>query len=381
MTSSAPPEGRPLRIAHIIQNLNYGGMERVLHTLARQLPRRGFEIHIVVLEYLGHFAQGLEGAATLLQVPPMSKLSLLYPTELVSVLRKIAPDLVHTHSGVWLKGMRAARLAGVRHTVHTDHGRPDPVPLHERVIDNWASRLTSVIVAVSETLAEVLRRSIVSDPAKVRVITNGVELESRSSGAGRDTVRKELGIPDGATVIGSIGRLEPVKNYGLAIRAFAQLHREAPADQPLWLLLAGDGSERAALEELARSLGVSDRVRFLGWRNDTELLYPAFDIFTLSSRSEGTSISLLEAMTSGVCPVVTDVGGNRSVLGPELASLVVPEDAGALATAWRRCAQDPRLRSELAGRARHRVETAFSAEHMVEQYAGLYRQLCVPAGR
>lgn len=381
MRSSAPPEGRPLRVAHVIQNLNYGGMERVLHTLARQLPPRGFEIHIVVLEYLGHFAQGLEGVATLHQVPPMSKLSLLYPTELMSVLRTIAPDLVHTHSGVWLKGMRAARLVGVPHTVHTDHGRPDPVPLHERVIDHWASRLTNVIVAVSEALAEVLRRTIASDPATVRVITNGVELESRYSDPGRATVRKELGIPDDATVIGSIGRLEPVKNYGLAIRAFAQLQHTVPSDRVLWLLLAGDGSERPALEGLARSLGVSDRVRFLGWRNDTDVLYSAFDIFTLSSRSEGTSISLLEAMTSGVCPVVTDVGGNRSVLGPDLASLLVPEDAGALAAAWRRCAENPRLRSEMAGRARHRVETAFSAEHMVEEYAALYRQLCVPAGR
>lgn len=138
MPPSAPPEDPRLRIAHVIQNLNYGGMERVIHSLAGRLPRLGFEIHIVVLEYFGHFARGLEGSATLHQVPPMSALSMLRPTELTAVLRTIAPDIVHTHSGLWLKGVRAARMARVPHTVHTDHGRPDPVPVSEQLIDRWA---------------------------------------------------------------------------------------------------------------------------------------------------------------------------------------------------------------------------------------------------
>lgn len=381
MPPPAVPEAPRLRIAHVIQNLNYGGMERVIHSLARRLPRLGFEIHILVLEYFGHFANGLEGAATLHQVPPMSALSLIRPTELTAVLRSIAPDIVHTHSGLWLKGVRAARMARVPHTVHTDHGRPDPVPLSEQLIDRWASHSTDVVVAVSEPLAGVLRRSVVSDPSKVRVITNGVDLEPGHPDSDRTALRRELGIPDAAVVIGTIGRLEPIKNYGLAIRSFAQMPLPAQGAPAPWLLLAGDGSERAELESLATSLGVSDRVRFLGWRNDTALLYAAFDLFTLTSRSEGTSISLLEAMSSGLCPLVTDVGGNRAVLGPELAGLLVPEDAAELAAVWGRYAQDAGLRAQMAGLARCRAETAFSVDRMVGQYAELYRQLGAVGGR
>src|SRR5512144_1390375 len=118
--------GRPVRVAHLIQNLNYGGMERVLHSLAQRRPAHGFEVHIVVLQYLGRFAEGLEGTVRFHQLPPMSRISLLYPRPLIALLGRIAPDLVHSHTGVWLKAARSARAAGVKAVVHTEHGRPDP---------------------------------------------------------------------------------------------------------------------------------------------------------------------------------------------------------------------------------------------------------------
>jgi glycosyltransferase involved in cell wall biosynthesis len=367
---------RPVRVAHLIQNLNYGGMERVLHSLARELPSRGFEVHIVVLQYLGRFAEGLEGAVTLHQVPPMSRLSLFHPGKLIALLRRIAPDVVHSHTGVWLKASRAARVAGVQVMIHTEHGRPDPVPLTDRLIDNRASRWTDSIIAVSEALAEVLRRQVAHDPARVRVITNGVDVDHLRPPADRASLRHELGLPPGAQVIGSIGRLEPVKNYRLALRAFARLGDGGTEEVSPLLVIAGDGSERAELEALAAELGIAPRVRFLGWRNDADRLYGAFDLFTLTSRSEGTSVSLLEAMSTGVCPVATDVGGNRAVLGPELESLVVPsDDEAALAAAWRRHLADPALRAALGARARVRVQTEFSLARMVEQHVTLYHEL------
>ena len=121
MTSS----DQTIRAAHVIQNLNYGGMERVLHDLARGLFCRGFDIHVVVLEYYGRFARGLEDCASLHQVRPMSKLSLFHPGELIALVRKIAPDIVHSHSGVWFKTARAAHLARVPVLIHTEHGRAD----------------------------------------------------------------------------------------------------------------------------------------------------------------------------------------------------------------------------------------------------------------
>lgn len=366
---------RPIRVAHVIQNLNFGGMERVLHNLARTLPGRGVEIHVVVLQYHGQFAEGLEQHATLHQVSPMGRLSMLWPTQLVTTLRGIAPDVVHSHSGVWLKAARAARQAGVPALVHTEHGRPDTIAFADRWLDRRAAGITNVIIAVSDALASTLRRQTSRCDSQVRVIINGVDVEQVRPAEDLATQRAALGLPVEATLIGSIGRLEPVKNYGLALRALAALRRMGSGAHP-WLILAGDGTERASLEQQARDLGVSDRVQFLGWRTDAEQLYRAFDLFTLPSRSEGTSISLLEAMSSGVCPVVTDVGGNRAVLGSGLAQLLVPDDdAMAMASMWQRMLDAPAARANAGRQARQRVIESFSLERMVAMHESLYREL------
>jgi glycosyltransferase involved in cell wall biosynthesis len=147
------------------------------------------------------------------------------------------------------------------------------------------------------------------------------------------------------------------------------------------LVLVGDGSERAMLEGLARALGIADRVMFLGWRDEVEKIYGAFDLFTLTSRSEGTSISLLEAMSTGLCPVVTDVGGNRGVLGPDLASLLVPrEDDAALAASWQRYLIDVQLRRSMGSRARARVVSQFSLDRMIGSHIEVYRELMKTTG-
>ena len=370
----------PIRVAYLIPGLHYGGMERLLNDLTKALPPRGFEVHIVIVGgFFGRFADGLREVAHLHQAPAMSKLSLIYPRQLVKMLRRIAPDVVHSHSGVWFKASRAARLAGVPVVIHTEHGRRVPDRVTDRLIDSLASRSTDLVIAVSEALAEMLRRQISRDPKRLRVITNGVDVDRLQPASDALAVRQDLQIPPGTPVIGSVGRLEPVKNYRLALRALARI-RELGCGPPPLLVLVGDGTERGMLEELAATLGVADRVRFLGWRDEVERLYGVFDLFTLTSRSEGTSVSLLEAMSMGLCPVVTDVGGNRMLLGPDLASLLVPsDDEAALAAAWRRCLLDADLRQEMARRARARIQSEFSLERMVESHIEVYRQLTTAA--
>jgi glycosyltransferase involved in cell wall biosynthesis len=364
----------PIRVAHVIQNLNFGGMEKVLNNLARSLPSLGFEIHIVVLQYQGQFASGLESWATIHQVPPMGRLSLLWPRELVATLRGIAPDIVHSHSGVWLKAARAARQAGIRATIHTEHGRPDQISASDLWLDRQAAKLTRTLIAVSDPLAATLRRQVARDPEQVTVIINGVDTERLQPVADAGAQRAALGLPTNGLVIGSIGRLEPVKNYPLALRALARLRQQGTA-RPVSLVVAGDGSERAALMALAAELGIGDAIQFLGWRTDAEALYPLFDLFTLPSLSEGTSISLLEAMSCAVCPVVTDVGGNRDVLGQQLASLLVPsDDDQALAASWARMLGDDDARRAAGQVARARVQANFSLDKMVRQHADLYRR-------
>jgi glycosyltransferase involved in cell wall biosynthesis len=351
-------------------------MERVLHDLVRALPAQGFEVHVVVVEGFGRFAEGLGESAGLHQVPAMSRLSLLYPAELIDVLRGIAPDIVHSHAGVWFKSARAARLARVPVVVHTEHGRRVPDRWTDRLIDNLASRSTDAVLAVSEPLAELLRSRVVQHPARLRVIINGVDVERLRPASDVPALRRALDIPEGMPIIGSVGRLEPVKNYRLALTAFARLGQGPNGGPPPLLVLVGDGSERGMLEELARTLGIESRVRFLGFRDEVERLLGTFDLYTLTSRSEGTSVSLLEGMSCGLCPVVTDVGGNRAVLGSDLASLLVPDnDAAALAEVWRGLLLDTDRRRELGHRARARVKQEFSLDRMVEKHVDLYREL------
>jgi glycosyltransferase involved in cell wall biosynthesis len=139
------------------------------------------------------------------------------------------------------------------------------------------------------------------------------------------------------------------------------------------LVIAGDGSQRGALEAQASRLGIREHVQLLGWRDDVHDLHAGFDLFTLSSRSEGMSISLLEAMSAGLCPVVTDVGGNAEVLGPELQDLLAGrEDPAALARTWARMLADPPLRTVRAAAAQARARSQYDVSLMVSRYEALY---------
>jgi glycosyltransferase involved in cell wall biosynthesis len=144
--------------------------------------------------------------------------------------------------------------------------------------------------------------------------------------------------------------------------------------------VVGEGTLRAGLERRARELGVSADVHLLGWRDDVARCLGGFDLFTLASRSEGTSISLLEAMAAGRCPVVTDVGGNRAVLGKDLAHRLVPaSDPSALAAAWDAALGDPQARARDSGLAESRVRDAYSLDGMVSAYQALYVAVVEPS--
>lgn len=363
---------RRIRVLQVVNNLNYGGMERLIAGIARRTDPSRFEMHVMALHYLGHFATGLDEFATLHTARPMSKWSMLRPTSLAADIARIAPDVMHLHSGTWYKASLAAQLAGVRFQVYTDHGRQKPDPWRNRKLDRAASARTDVVVAVSEKLAEHMAR-FVSDPGKIRVVANGVDTEQYTPRAPDDTLRAELDIGADNPIIGSVGRLERVKGYAVMMDAFVHLMAEWAGGPPPVLVIVGDGSERADLERAAQNANLTSNVRFLGWRSDIERCASVFTVFSMSSHSEGTSVSLLEAMSAGLCPVVTDVGGNAAVLGESLRHrLVEPGNPHALAAAWRDALTDATTRERDAAAARARVVERFGLAAMVRQYEAIY---------
>lgn len=363
-----------LRVAHVVLNLEAGGLERVVADIIRTTDPDRFEQHLVVLEFPGRYAEGLERFASIHQAPRLPAWTVLWPSPLTRMFRSIAPDVVHTHSGVWNKASLAARHAGVRTIVHTEHGRAKyPEPWSDRMADRLAAHRTDVVVSVSEAAAAHISGAIVSDPRKLRIVKNGIDTITYAPGDADDGVRREWSIPDGAPIIGSIGRFDPIKGYDIVLSAFARLVREW-ADGPVpVLVLVGDGPERQALESQARMLGIEKHVRLPGWRSDVVHILRCFSLFTMGSRSEGTSISLLEAMSVGICPVVTDVGGNAAVLGPALAHRLVPtEAADLLADAWTVALHDRTRCEQDAVHARRRVETEYALRSMVKAYEDIY---------
>lgn len=372
-----PPleRARPKRILHVIHGLVHGGMERVLVDLIERSDRARFDSHVLALEMLGPLADEVARHAPVHRSGPLSRWTMLWPDRLARQIRGIAPDVVHTHGRVWYKASLAARLAGVRRIIHTDHGRGNPDPWVQRRLDRSAAARTNVVVAVSQALAAHLRRRVVGPHARIDVITNGVDTERYRPRADDGIVRARFAIPSDAPVIGTVGRFDPIKAYDMMVEAFARLLAAWPLEagpRPV-LMFVGDGSERELIETTADRLGVREQVRITGLVSDVSMYHPTLTVFSLSSHSEGTSISLLEAMSAGVCPVVTDAGGNRACLGAGLDHRLVPtRDPGALAAAWSSALSDPGRRAVDARAARAHVERNFALRRTVARYMELY---------
>jgi glycosyltransferase involved in cell wall biosynthesis len=294
---------------------------------------------------------------------------------IVAALRQTRCDIVHVHSGVWFKTSVATRWAGVHSLVFTEHGREHDDPALARWLDRRAAKRTDAVVAVSKRLEGYLCEQVGIPRALLMTIENGVDTD-RFSPAKAFQFRDRLGIPRTALVVGSVGRLEPVKGYERLLRAVAAVRARGEISEPIYVLLCGDGSSRLQLETLAGSLGLGDVVRFPGWVGDPVDAYRAMDLFVLPSFSEGLSVSLLEAMASGTPPLVTPVGANRDVLGDALASQVVSaDDENEFASAMNRSLESVERRANLSAAARAAVVGRFSQRKMIDAYTDLYERL------
>ena len=366
---------RRIRVVQTVLDLEAGGLERVVADLVRRLDPQRFDVHVVALKFLGRHGEGLERHATLHVAPALPPWTMISPRPLAGLFRAIAPDVVHSHSGAWYKTALAARSARVPVVIHTEHGRPDPDPWQGRVLERIASYSTDALIAVSARLGEQMS-SRVASRCSIEVILNGVDTDYFAPTQSAGMWRERIGIPDGAPVIGCVSRLDPIKDFPMLLEALAILRRSWGGSVPPVLVIAGDGPERQHIGQLEAKWRLGGAVHSLGWVGETAGLYPLFDIFTLSSRSEGTSVALLEAMSCGVCPVVTAVGGNPAILGPELESLLVSSgNAQALADRWRSVLTDPGTLAACRSAARRRVIDEFSLDAMVARHESLYVRL------
>jgi glycosyltransferase involved in cell wall biosynthesis len=345
-TDSAGIGGAEISLGHLVKNVSskiditvVGTNQLVVDVVADQRP----QAKRVVLP-----ATGIKSLPTHLQV-----------------LHRLAPDIVHINICTpWecTIGLFAALTLPSSRVV-----RVDQLPL--RTTDAyklWCTRALSLRVdahvAVGEASARRMEDFYALGRGTVISIPNCVPSNSFVPSVALDKSNKDL-------VIGCVGRLDPMKGQDVLIRAIAKL-------EGVRVIILGEGSQRAALENLASDLGVSDRLSLLGWVNNPHSYLPQFDIFAMPSRSEGFPLAIVEAMLTGLPVVATRVGSvAEAVIDGETGLLVDKDDIAGLATALQKLRDNPALRHQLGQRGLEVAQRNFTVDVMVKRYEQLWSEL------
>lgn len=364
-----------MKVMQVVPSIDFGGAELMAVNLARGLRDRGISVSLVSLYdcSVGPLRTMIDTDLRGVAYESLGKRVGFDPKivgRLREAIRRHEVELVHSHQHA-LRYVLAARFAAGRrghvHTLHTpEHAQRTLVnDLLHRI-----SRLTAVkTVAVAPQVAASYTEAGRFD--ELSVVPNGVDTNrfrpDRTAGA---TWRAEWGLPDSALVFVCVARFHPLKNHEVLIRAFAALARTRP---DVSLVLAGDGPTRGAMELAAGSLGVGDRVRFLGATTRVADVLAGSDVFVLASRWEGNPVSVLEAMAVGLPVVAPRVGGIGDVVRTAVDGILYEAgDEPGLHGAMAALADSVELRRALGRSARKRVVTSFSVETMVDGYLAIY---------
>ena len=301
-------------VVHVITALNTGGAERQLQWLLEHSRYRG---STVALYEGGIVAQAMVRDGHRVDVLGMNGISKFTAMlRLARLLRRLRPEVVHVHLlAAQLWGIPAARLAGIRVVVSSEHSLMDSTLENRRLtrslltIYRTLERLAAHTVAVSATTRDRLAHIGVK-ASRITVVDNGIDFAGLTfTPAGRLSARREWGIPEDAVVVGAVGRLEPVKRFEPLLVEIAPMLLRADAH----LVIAGDGPLRARLAELAGSLDIADRIHLLGPRDDMRCVLAGFDVLVSLSRDETFGMAVIEALGNGLpvvyesCPALTEL--------------------------------------------------------------------------
>ena len=358
-----------MSIVHVLSSYGVGGQERVALDLAIGQRARGHRVSVLSLAPAPDGAMADEFAAAGIEVGRVPKQDGFDPTlvaRLARELRRRKAEVVHTHNPLPLiYGAPAARLVGAR-VIHTKHGA-NPASRANRLLRRAAAQLVHAFVAVSDTTEAQAREQGDAPLARLRTIPNGIRLDRYAPDpAARTAARVELGLGD-AWVVGTVGRLDKYKNQAMLVRAMAPL-----LSSSVRLVIIGDGDNRAEVEAAVAALPEPRWVVLTGRRMDVPHLVHAFDVFALSSTTEGLPLVVPEAMAAGLPIVTTAVGGIPSVVEERKTGLLVPIDEAALRAALAELERDRELARRLGDKARETALARYDYGRMVDAYLALY---------
>ena len=365
-----------MKVLHITYDMRIGGTEQVIKNLIESADHESFDMSILCIESpLGPFADDLIAkgiAITALARTPGFDLKLI--KQIRAHVKQHNIDILHCHQYTpWVYGALAA-LGTDAKVIFTEHGRfyPDSTSWKRKLINPWLHKITAATTAISQATKEALTRYEHIPANDIQVIYNGIApllIDPQKVAQ----LRQELNISPNTLCLGTIARLDPIKNHPMMLRAFRQVLDNGIDAK---LLIVGDGEMRQTITELIAELKLEERVIMTGYQAKPHHYLALMDIYLLSSLSEGTSMTLLEAMSVGKPCLVTDAGGNPEIIEHMKNGLVTPNDnANAFATSITTLANDPQLAESMAKSSLERFEQKFSANSMTNHFQNLYRKI------
>lgn len=370
-----------MKVCHVAMGDLWAGAEVHLLALMTYLVRlHGFEWAVVLFNE-GRLADELRKLPlSLTVIPEKHHGPLALASRLGEVFRQFRPDVVHTHKYKdSILAALVARYMGIPHVVRVVHGMPEPFKglknvkmagytIADRFVTGW---LVDKVIAVSSDIEQALLRTY--DAARIVCIHNGIDLEAVRVTTQRADMRRKWNIDDKAVLIGTVGRLVPVKGHALLLEAFRILSQSF---QNVILLFVGDGPLREQLETEAKRLGLDQSVIFSGHQEQSYDFINMMDIFVLPSLHEGIPMVLLEAFALKRAVIASRVGGIPEVVSHGYSGVLVsPTNAGDLASAMKSLIEDPSKSIAFGAAGRGQVESEFSASLMAARMAELYRSL------
>lgn len=374
-----------IRVMHLFNFLGLGGTELAALRMIKHLDPSLFENQICGIR--GFDPRVVEvhcPRANVLSLPSGRQNSRSQIFSLTRLFRDCRPHVVHSRNWGTIESVPAARLAGVPVAIHSEHGYEmdtlTALPFRRRLIRRAIYGMTSAVFTVTGELKQFHARQAWVSSSRIRVIPNGIDTTTFSPRPDlRVSTRLKLRVPPKSFVIGSVGRLVPIKDHLTLIKAAEKL---LLGEIDVHVVLVGDGPELVRFQKfLAHSPAMSNRVSILGACDNVSEVLNALDVFVLPSISEGMSNTLIEAMACELPVVATRVGGNPEVVGTELSdNLFAPGDIDGLAERLGGLARNVNLRRKLGSVSRQRALCLFTLERMVGDYQRLYLELAEARG-
>jgi sugar transferase (PEP-CTERM/EpsH1 system associated) len=362
----------PTKILYVALDMDLGGLQRIVHLLIEGLDRTRFESYLCCFDRGGVFydlltGQGVPGLILHRRPGPFDAALL---RNLLRFIREHRIDIIHSHNACSLYAGLAGFMAGVP-VVHTDHGRLVP-DKRSAIWEDWlAAHFVDAFIGVSQELTDYLASRVGISRGKLSTIINGVDTERfiPKISTEKHALREKHGIAANDLILGTVCRFDPIKNLPFMIESMPEIVSQVPRAK---LIIVGEGQIQANLEKMISRLGMNKHVFLWPRRHDIEQVMPLFDVYVCTSLSEGTSMTILEAMACGLPVIASAVGGNRSLVNQDSGILVPLNDAVRYITETTELLHNASRLTMMGCESRRRVEEVFPLKQTIGRYQDLY---------